>query len=61
MGSTYASLYYHFVCTISPTQLSGVRQYIRNQKDHHRKLTWEDELKQLLARAGNEYDPKYLV
>ena len=51
----------YFVCTISPIQLGGVRRYIGNQKEHHRKLTWEEELKQLLTRAGIEYDPKYLT
>lgn len=50
----------YFVATVSPTQLDGVRKYIRNQKEHHQKLTWGEELKSLLVRAGIEYDPKYL-
>jgi putative transposase len=50
----------YFVCTVSPTQLTAVRRYIRNQKEHHRTVTWEEELKQMLKRAGIEYDPRYL-
>ena len=51
----------YFVATVSPRQLEGVRRYIWNQKQHHRHITWEEELKGLMARAGIVYDPKYLL
>ncbi len=35
--------------------------YIRGQKEHHRKLTFVEEYKQLLREAGIEFDEKYLV
>ena len=47
--------------TVSPTQLEPVRRYIRNQKEHHARMTWEEELKSMLEKAGIEYDPKYLL
>jgi len=34
--------------------------YIRNQESHHRKMSFQDELIQLLDRHGVEYDPKYI-
>lgn len=36
-------------------------QYIKGQKDHHKKLTFEDELADLLKRAGIEFDFKQLT
>lgn len=34
--------------------------YIRNQKEHHKKTTFEDELRALLIEHGIEFDEKYL-
>lgn len=34
--------------TVSESQVSRVRSYIRNQEEHHRRKTFEDELKVLL-------------
>jgi putative transposase len=34
--------------------------YIKTQKEHHKKLTFRDELKQLLIENGIEFDEKYL-
>ncbi len=45
--------------SVSPTARDGVRQYIENQEEHHRKESFREELVALLKRAGVEYDPKY--
>ena len=34
--------------------------YIKNQKEHHREITFEDEFRQLLKSNGIEWDEKYL-
>ena len=47
--------------TVSPSATNSVRNYIANQEEHHRKSPFVDELKELLARAGVEYDEKYLL
>ena len=47
--------------TISPSATSSVRSYIANQEAHHKKQSFVDELKELLERAGVEYDEKYLL
>jgi len=46
--------------TVSPTNRSAVQKYIANQEEHHRKLTFRDELVSLLEKAKIEYDPKWL-
>jgi hypothetical protein len=46
--------------TVSPTARSSVRGYIVHQAEHHRTVSFRDELIQLLAKAGIEYDPRYL-
>ena len=46
--------------TVSATSRDGVRKYIENQREHHQTLSFEDELIDLLQRAGVEFDPKYL-
>ncbi|MCE7900943.1 MAG: IS200/IS605 family transposase [Armatimonadetes bacterium ATM1] len=34
--------------------------YIRNQEEHHRKVTFQDELRGLLREAGMDFDERYL-
>jgi hypothetical protein len=47
--------------TVSWTHLEKLKSYIAGQDEHHRERDFIDELKQLLARNGVEYDPKYLL
>jgi hypothetical protein len=47
--------------TVSAMHLAAVRQYIVNQEEHHRNLSFVDELTHLLERNGIKYDPKYLL
>jgi REP element-mobilizing transposase RayT len=46
--------------TVSPPSRDGVKRYIANQEEHHRKLTFREELVSLLEQAGVEYDPKWM-
>jgi len=46
--------------TVSSSSIPDVTQYIANQREHHRKRTFEDEYVALLAKHGVEYDPQYL-
>lgn len=47
--------------TVSSSNIESVRRYIANQEVHHGSKTYVDELRQLLVRAGIEYDEKYLL
>ena len=44
--------------SIGKTNLDNVLRYIQRQEDHHRRESFEEELIDLLQRAGVEYDPK---
>ncbi len=46
--------------TVSESQVPSVREYIRNQEEHHRKQAYQEEFVALLERHGIEYDPRYL-
>ncbi|MEX2172415.1 MAG: transposase [Pirellulales bacterium] len=46
--------------TVSATARSGVKRYIKNQAEHHRRKTFREELIEMLQMAGVEFDPQYL-
>jgi REP element-mobilizing transposase RayT len=46
--------------TVSHSQIDGVRDYIQSQKEHHRKMTFEEEYIKMLERHGIEFERKYL-
>ena len=48
------------VFSIGESQVPGVRNYISNQKKHHKIQTFEDEFKGMLQQAGIEFDERYL-
>jgi REP element-mobilizing transposase RayT len=45
---------------VSPSDTLSVERYIDAQEDHHREVTFEEELAALLKENGIEYDPRYL-
>jgi REP element-mobilizing transposase RayT len=46
--------------TVSESQVKAVRRYIKNQKTHHRRRTFQDEFRALLVRHGIEFEERYL-
>jgi REP element-mobilizing transposase RayT len=44
----------------SDSQLDVVIKYILNQKEHHRKITFQEEYLRFLEKFKVDYDPKYL-
>ena len=46
--------------TISPSVLDRAVKYVQNQQEHHKKVTFEEELKWLLENHGIKYDPRYI-
>jgi len=47
--------------SVSISQLDTVTAYIRSQREHHKKMTFEEEFLSLLKKAGVPYDPKYVL
>jgi len=46
--------------SVSQSNLGEVKWYIENQEEHHRKMTFQDELRALLGRHGIEFDERYV-
>src|ERR1700722_16214740 len=46
--------------TVSATSRKAVKHYIDTQEEHHRVKSFREELIEMLAKAGMEYDPQYL-
>lgn len=46
--------------SVSPSMAARVRQYILNQEEHHRTITFQEEFRAFLHRHGIEYDERYV-
>ncbi len=46
--------------TVSQSQIEVVTNYIRNQAEHHRKWTFQQEYRFLLRNHGIEFDERYV-
>ena len=46
--------------SIGQTQVEDVKRYIRSQKEHHRRVTFQDEYRKFPKRYGIEYDERYV-
>jgi len=48
------------IFSLGQSQLQSLLQYIDNQEEHHRRRSFQEELKELLEKYGVEYDETYL-
>jgi putative transposase len=46
--------------SVSQSNVEQVKLYIINQEEHHRKMTFQEEFRELLRRHGLECDEKYV-
>ncbi len=46
--------------TVSSWDLEGLRKYIKGQKEHHKKVTFQEEYLRLLSQSGIDFDERYL-
>jgi putative transposase len=46
--------------SVSESNVEAVRRYIRNQKEHHKRIGFTDEYKRLLALNSVDFDERYL-
>ncbi len=44
----------YFAVSVGHSQVDTIRAYIRNQEEHHRKQTWEEEYQEFLEKYGFE-------
>ena len=48
------------IFSIGFSQIASVRDYIAQQEEHHRKVSFQDEFRQLLKRYEIEFDERYV-
>jgi len=48
------------IFSIGFSQIETTRKYIAGQEEHHRKISFQDELRQLLQREGIKFDERYV-
>lgn len=46
--------------SVGPGEADRIIAYIKGQAEHHRKLSFQDELRELLQESGLEFDERYL-
>jgi putative transposase len=46
--------------SIGQLQVDDVKRYIHNQKEHHRRITFQEEYRSFLKAYGIEYDERYV-
>lgn len=46
--------------SVSQSGVDAVRAYIRNQKEHHRRMTFQDEFRAFLKKNEIDYDERYV-
>ncbi len=46
--------------SVSQSNVKEVTQYIESQAEHHRRMTFQDELRALFQRHGIEFDERYV-
>ncbi|TLX70664.1 IS200/IS605 family transposase [Labilibacter sediminis] len=45
--------------SVSSSKLEVVKRYIENQKEHHKKLSYQEEVKMFFKEYNLEYNPEY--
>jgi len=46
--------------SVGQSELENVKRYIHSQKEHHRRLTFQDEYRKFLNDHGIKYDERYV-
>ena len=63
LGSQYRNFYWqrgYGMFSVSPTHLVGAEKYVRNQEEHHRTKSFQEEFREFLERYNIEYDEQYV-
>jgi len=46
--------------SVSPSQVPVIKNYIRDQEEHHKKRSFEEEFTALLRNCGIDFDPQFV-
>jgi REP element-mobilizing transposase RayT len=62
-GNGFAGFYWqngYGAFSVSPGHVEALRDYIANQEEHHRTLSFQDEYRRLLTKYGVQWDERYV-
>jgi putative transposase len=62
-GPAFAEFYWqagYAVFSVSQSAVEEVRAYIRNQREHHQRVSFQDEFRAFLRKHGVEFDERYV-
>ena len=48
------------IFSVSQSNVEQVKRYIANQEEHHKKMTFKDEFREICRRHGIEIDERYV-
>jgi len=48
------------IFSVSASKIEAVSRYVMNQSEHHKKVTFQDELREFFKEYGVEYDERYV-
>jgi putative transposase len=63
LGPRYGNFYWqrgYGMFSVSPQERNVVERYVRNQEEHHRGISFQDEYRTMLQRHGLEFDERYV-
>ena len=63
IDTQYVDFYWQDRCgifSVSPNRLNNVIKYLKNQHNHHQKMSFKDEYRKFLNEYGIDYDERYL-
>lgn len=63
VGEKYRNFYWqngYGIFSVNPSETNIVINYIRNQKEHHQKTSFQDEFRAFLKKYSVEYDERYV-
>jgi REP element-mobilizing transposase RayT len=62
-GEEYSGFYWqngYGIFSVNPTEIDVVEKYIANQKEHHKKKSFQDEFRAFLKKYNIEFDERYV-
>lgn len=62
-GAKYSNFYWqngYGIFSVNPTEIEIVKNYIKNQKEHHRTKTFKEEFLAFLKKYKIDYDERYV-
>ena len=62
-GDEYSDFYWqdgYGIFSVNPTEIDVVEGYIENQKEHHKKKSFQDEFRAFLKKYNVDYDERYV-